>query len=267
MSFEKDGFLSSDIDRWILSHRDQHRAWFDLAYYLNRVAVSIIKLIVVKPDENATLVASLLFMRGLSSFESAILLAERGLSQDARTLVRGCFETAFYLGALRNDPAFVEDLVRDDADRRGKLARALTRLPDGSGLSEVHIETLRSFDASIKTSGTQPKPIGILAAAEKAKLVEIYETYYRGLSNDASHPSITALNRHAESSPDGDIIGLHWRPGSDDLADTVNNICTAGIYIVAYGNELFGSEEPPDGLSECWETYERLVDTAAHVSP
>ena len=51
---------------------------------------------------------------------------------------------------------------------------------------------------------------------------------------------------------------------NDDVAGPVNNNRTAGIYIVACGNEFFGGEDPPAGLSECWETYKRLVDEATH---
>jgi hypothetical protein len=51
------------------------------------------------------------------------------MTADARTLVRSCFESLFYLGAVLEDAAFVEALVSDDAERRGKLAKSLLGLP------------------------------------------------------------------------------------------------------------------------------------------
>ena len=262
MSFAEEGFLSRDVPDLIKAIRGTNRAWLDLAYALNRVAASFIAGLRVPAEDNVSFVASLLFMRGISSFESAVLLVERGLTQDAKTLARGCFETAFYLGALRKDPTFIDDLIRDDADRRGKIARALTKLPEDSGLDVSQINLLRAFDESIKASDIQPKAIGIFAAAERAELVDIYNTYYRGLSNDSSHPSITALNRYVESLPSGAIVNLKWLPNPTDLEDAANNICTAAIYIIAYANEFFGDGGTPQSLADAWQSYKGLVEAS-----
>jgi hypothetical protein len=52
-----------------------------------------------------------------------------------------------------------------------------------------------------------------------------------GLSNDAAHPSITSLNRHLKVNANEEVEGLNWGPDAADVADTMNNSCTAAIYL------------------------------------
>src|SRR5579872_3392462 len=108
MAAQSSGFLSPQIAIWIEKHRADNAGWFDLAEQLNRVAMQTIPIVVVPEQDNRSLLAALLFMRGACSFQSALVLAERGLTQDARTLVRSCFESVFWLGALRKDESFAE---------------------------------------------------------------------------------------------------------------------------------------------------------------
>lgn len=255
---------SSEISAQIRRNRNVHNAWFSLADKLSKSALLRSKEIVFPNSNDVDLVAALLFMRGVSSFQAAIVLAERGFAAEARTLVRGCFETAFYMGALYNDPAFLDDMVRDDADRRGKLARALMELPDESALEARQVEMLRRFDESVRMSGIRPKRIGIIDVAKRAGLEEIYHTYYRGLSNDASHPSIISLNRYVEV--DGELTGLRWRRDATGIDDTVNNICTAAIYIVYFANCLFAHGDSTAEFTRCWADYEALVDHASQAT-
>jgi hypothetical protein len=102
---EGQGFLSPEIAPWIGRHRTENRAWFSLAMDLNSLAHQELLLLEAPLEDNKALLAALLFARSLSSFQAAILLAERGMTQDARTITRSCFESVFCFGALRNDPS------------------------------------------------------------------------------------------------------------------------------------------------------------------
>lgn len=150
-------------------------------------------------------------------------------------------------------------LVVDDADRRRKIAKALLRLPADSGLSADQLEKLSRFITGIDESGIDARPVSIVEAARLAGLTEIYDTYYRGLSNDAAHPSITALNRHVEADSTNVIRGLRWGPDVSDVGDTVNSACTGCIYLVAWINDLFGLTDVGADLGRCWDEYKRLI--------
>jgi len=196
----------------------------------------------------------------LSSFQGALLLAERGMTQDARTLARGCFENVFLMGALRRDPTFAAAFVGDDSLRRAKIAKALLKLPNGSGLNAAHIEKLTRFMSNFENSGMSAKQINIADAARSAGLIDIYDTYYRGPSNDASHPSVTALNRHVEADERSMIVGLCWGPEVSDVQDTLSCVCTAAIYLIVLINESCGLDDLEDRMGGCWADYKRLIE-------
>jgi hypothetical protein len=259
-ALSEEGFLSPTISEWIKRHRVVNQRWFSLADDLNRVAMRLVPSLTVPPEDNNVFLAVLLFLRGLSSFQGALLLAERGMTQDARTLARGCFENVFLMGALRKDPAFAAAFVGDDAVRRSKIARALLKLPDNSSLDAAHIERLTRFVSNFESSGMSAKQINIADAARSAGLIDIYDTYYRGLSNDASHPSVTALNRHVEADELNTIVGLRWGPEVPDIQDTVSCVCTAAIYLIFWISEFCGFRDLEDRLGRCWADYKKLIE-------
>ena len=114
MTIDEQGFLSPEIAAWIGKHRAENRAWFSLAMDLNSVAQQELLLLEVPLEDSKAVLATLLFVRGLSSFQAAILLAERGMTQDARTIARSCFESVFCFGALRKDRDFLGKFEKHD---------------------------------------------------------------------------------------------------------------------------------------------------------
>jgi hypothetical protein len=93
MSIDEQGFLSPDMTAWIDKHRTENRAWFALATNLNSIAQRELLLLEPAAEDNQAIVAAQLFVRGLSSFQAAILLAERGMVLERRILrlTRGGF--------------------------------------------------------------------------------------------------------------------------------------------------------------------------------
>jgi hypothetical protein len=85
----EEGFLSPVISEWIKQHRLANQGWFSLADDLNRVAMRLMPSLIVPPEDDNVFLAVLLFLRGLSSFQGAVLLAERGMTQDARNARSG----------------------------------------------------------------------------------------------------------------------------------------------------------------------------------
>jgi hypothetical protein len=259
-TLSEEGFLSPEISEWIKRHRVAHQRWFALAGDLNRVAMRVIPRVTVPPGDNNIFLAVLLFLRGLSSFQGALLLSERGMTQDARTLARSCFESVFLMGALVRDKGVPNRIVGDDFARRAKIANALLKLPTGSGLDTTHIDKLSRFISSFEELDICAGQISIADAARSAGLIDVYDTYYRGLSNDAAHPSVTALNRYVEGDERDEIIGLRWGPEVSDVQDTVACICTAAIYLIVFVNEACGFADLEAQMGRCWTDYKKLVD-------
>jgi hypothetical protein len=259
-ALSKEGFLSPSISEWIKRHRVANRRWFGLAEDLNRVAMGLLPSLTLPPEDNNVFLAVLLFLRGLSSFQGALLLAERGMTQDARTLARGCFENVFLMGALCRDPSFAAAFVGDDSLHRAKIAKTLLKLPNGSGLNAEQIERLTRFMSNFENSGMSAKPVNIADAARSAGLIDIYDTYYRGLSTDASHASVTALNRYVEADERSMIVGLRWGPEVSDVQNTLRDVCTAAIYSIVLISESCGLDDLENRMGACWADYKKLIE-------
>jgi hypothetical protein len=221
-------------------------------------------LVNVSADDNQAFLTALLFMRGLSGFQGAILMTERGMTQEARTLARGCFETVFYLGALRKDSAFAGALVRDDASRKKKLANAILKSSDDPLESDL-TGKLENFLVRLAQTGLATESISIEGVAKLAGLAELYDTYYRGLSGDAAHPSVTSLNHHVEADEKRVIQGLRWGPDVSNVTveDTLMVAVTAVVHLIFLAKEILDRDDVAEGLDRCWEEYKRLIDEKA----
>jgi Family of unknown function (DUF5677) len=159
MSLETDGYLSPDINNWVTQHRAEHGSWFALADRLNRAAQRLMLAIVPNGDRQALLVL-LFYVRALSSFQGALILAEHGMTVEARTLARSCLESSFYLGAVSNDADFVDQLISSDTAHKKKVAQWLTS-PEAAvtELSEDQIKKLAEFLDRLKSSGAATESI------------------------------------------------------------------------------------------------------------
>ncbi len=251
MTIDEAGFLSPDVQAWIKKHWAENNAWFQLAEQINRVAMRQLTSLGVPANDDESLLKTLLFMRGLFAFQGAILLTERGMTQQARALIRGCFETLFYFGVLRQDASFVDDLKIDNEARRKKLANALLLSASASGDTNL-TQHLHNFVAKLDQLDTKLKSINIDQVAQRANLKDIYDVYYRSLSGEAAHVTVTSLSYYFD---DGE---LKWGPAQSDLEDTLVAACTAVLYFITWVNEMI-EEKVPQDLEECSSLYKKLI--------
>lgn len=224
LSFREAGFLESDEQARIAQIRQRHAPWFALIDRLNRLAMSV--LLVETPRVPEELYAATLFARAVTLFQGAVLMAERGMATEARTLVRGCAETAIALGCARLDKTFFAQLDEDYDKHRIAMANdLLERLPAGDpNISDRQREDLRATIAQISSEYTAPHPrrINWAAAAIVAAMTDLYLTVYRETSGDAAHVSLKALERHVALDARGDIDGLRFHPDIDGAAETLS---------------------------------------------
>ncbi|HKB97043.1 MAG TPA: DUF5677 domain-containing protein, partial [Rhizomicrobium sp.] len=147
-------------------------------------------------------------------------------------------------------------------NHKTKVARRLIAFgSEKSGLSTETTAKLTEFvEARKEDSGS---PIDLSALATKHRLGDIYDTYYRGLSGDAAHPTITSLNRHVVQDKDGWLSGLKWGPDADDVGDTIMAVCGVGMHLLWWAQEAFGSPDNRMEFEACWTTYKSLTDSVA----
>jgi hypothetical protein len=132
MSFEIDGFFSPDIEgfRRYVRSAEPYKSWFDYALDLNRIGFDLLRRATIDRNENALFTMYGLFVRTHQSFQAALLLSERGMIGDARTVLRSGVEGAIAINAILNDPSFVNELIEAHHLHQRKQARLLLNNPD-----------------------------------------------------------------------------------------------------------------------------------------
>jgi len=222
MPFELSGFLANHTT-WVAQIRQKHRPWFDLITKINRFAMSMLLREVPKVAEE--LFAAALYARSVGMFQGAILLTERGMAAESRTLVRACAETAIALGCSRRQKSFLEQLDEDHDKSRVAAANDLLGLPeDDPNLSSTQRADLQRLIAEIAARYEHPHPrrINWAIAASTAAMTDLYLTVYRQTSGDAAHVTLNSLNRHIVSDAAGNIMGFKFSPTLDGIADTLS---------------------------------------------
>jgi hypothetical protein len=242
MSFTDAGFLTSDDSAQIAQIRQRHASWFAFIDKVNRFAMSL--LLVERPRVREELFAATMFARAVTLFQGAVLMAERGMATEARTLVRGCAESAIALWGTRLDQTFIARLAEDDDKYRIATANdLLTNLPpDDPHISAEQRASLWGVIDEVSNRYTRPHPLRInwAVAAIKARLVPLYLTVYRRTSSDAAHVSLRALERHVAFDAQEEITGFCFQPDIEGVPNTL----TAAI-----GSLLHATEAKLYGLS------------------
>jgi hypothetical protein len=253
-------FLSNTIQTWIDRHRHDHKEWFALADELSELGHEMIPALQIPAGNVQVTLTALLFLRGLSNIQAVILLTERGMTPEARLLARSCFETVFYLGAVRKDTGVRDRLIKDDAYRRNGIAKGILQHSEMAELKPEIKEKLIQFQRQLQESDLGIAGFPIWEAADKAGLKPIYDTYYRGLSNDSAHPSISSLNHYVNVDAHGSMDALKWGPGVSNIADTLEQACVAALHLLVLGKEIVRSAEIDELLAKHWSEYKRLAE-------
>jgi Family of unknown function (DUF5677) len=263
MPFLDSGFLESD-DRSRVEHiRQRYAPWFDFIDRLNRLALSI--LFAETPRLRAELYVATLHARAITLFQGAVLMAERGMATEARTLVRSCAETAIAIGCSRLDPTFFAQLDEDYEKHRIALANDLLQnLPaDDPNITAEQRTGLRQLIADVSREYTSPHPrrINWAAAAVAANMIDLYMTVYRDTSGDAAHVSLKALERHVQTDEHDAIVGLRFHPEIEGLADTLSAAIASLLHATEAKLRGLSNAAAEDQLRALAREWNTLVET------
>jgi hypothetical protein len=265
MTIETEGFLSPDAARFIAEHRRNNPAAFALADALNRTGQKLMLGAEVRMEGGSLSeknLAQLLFVRVLSNFQGAILMAERGAIVEARTLARTCLETVFALAAaIRMDAVFIDRMVANEMGSKKKGANWLLARSNRSDFLQPESEA--DLQAFIDRLTSENEPTGAFASEDMARRGGLDDLYiiFRQLSSDAAHPMLEALNRYVDDSKGGLMPEILWGPrcGAAEISDTVALACCFLLAGAVALNEIASVPELGEALGGHFEAYKALA--------
>lgn len=268
--FRQLGFLSSATAALTSSIRQESGPWFELADRANETFQGI----AIRAAETCTgltagdpkVVTALLALRCASAVQGVLLLAERGMAVEARSLIRSLIENALCLGALHDQPTKFLDMLWKDSDAsrkaQGNFILAHNLVPGG----DAQRARLEDAIAAIE----KVRNLSIKEVSELSPLRRLYLSY-RVLSNDSSYPSARSLSRYLRTSGEGSgwmgyLIGPAKSKELDDsLLLLLQGLTAAGVAITQVVGDIVGNAAIGDLSVEMRSLAEksRLADEAS----
>jgi len=218
MSIDENGYLDSDIAEWIQKHRKEHGKLFSVCDAINFLAQDNLYKLKIHSDNVQEVVVALLYIRSLSTYQTSILLIERGLVAEARITLRTLLEILFKLRAISKDRDVAHAYVYEDEMFRKKFINKFKLLSEevkqAQGNPKVD-DLLQSItknigDKNIKERQTQ-------WYAQRAGLDDYYNSVY-SLFSSSVHVNARDLLELVLANETGQIKEILYGPaGAQDI--------------------------------------------------
>ncbi len=260
MSLDERGFLS-DLSYWIREARARFGRQFALVEGISGLGQRTLAKLDETPDTRQYRMGGAFYLRGLQSLQGAILMAERCMNVEARTLTRGSLESLFYLGAILKDAEFEKEIHKDSVKAMSVLANAHKKLAIEAGAMDTDTESYFAEALSVQDQGVKGLKLIMKEVAGKAGLSAVYESDYRGLSTDAAHPNIYSLSGHMDRDQEHNWTGLRWGPIAQldqSFAHTLILIAWTGILLIDQMNSIIDDESIRADVKRFFDEYTGL---------
>jgi hypothetical protein len=243
---------------------DRKAAWFAHARALHTAGLAIIseadRMTVGADVRDPKALALALLSRTLSNMNGATLMVETGLIVEARTLTRCCFENLLWIAELADRGAeFVTQMVEDEVvsrQGRGKMALSWSeRLEEAAPYEKGLRESLKQMSAKYPKS----KPIRHSKLGKTQGIDDSY-MWYRLLSGDAAHPSLSALSRYFVRQPNNvlELVVLPV-PNTKEEEDTLQFACQATLGVCVGTCQICTVPNAHQALSPLFDEFIELA--------
>ncbi|GAA0625309.1 hypothetical protein GCM10009422_22360 [Brevundimonas kwangchunensis] len=272
ISIRRDGFLSDAIASAVPSLREMNRPWFDFSTRANGVGQRIMNAAEVACIGHSThdpiCVATRLLIRSLSGFQAVVVLAERGMTLEADTLIRGLYENSLWLGYLHTAPAAAVEALRTDElhSQRGRDRAVLGQLDRTDAPDLVLKARLMERVAEVEQTLRGRRKLGIEALAAEGQSDDFY-AFYKMLSSGSAHPSFHSLSRHVEMNPDGTWSGHVTGPDGDGIKRTLTLGTQALLACLAAFNVTWPHAEGAGEVQQLLEEHLVLAGVGLGANP
>jgi hypothetical protein len=236
----ENGFLSTQLDGF-----EEHiaNAYADFYRYLLKASQFCQKLqykLTIHKNNSDEIIAAILFSRTLATYQAFILVAKRGMLEQAKMLLRCIFESLFPLVAISKHKGYSLKLIGSEEHERLKALNKLIRYHQRQAQNDPLIKNIREKADEVKEiiSKNNFKKIGIMRAAADAGLIDWYDTAYTLLSGTV-HASVRSLETSIVFDHELDLKELKNEPEIDGFENLFATALEAMKYAIAAISEIF----------------------------
>ena len=220
-SLEISGYLSEEISLWIKKHREKNSEWFTLCENINELSHSTMFTFNVHNEYLPELIVVTIYIRAMSNFQGAIIMAERGMINEAKSLLRCLLECMFAIVAIGKDKNVSNQFVFNDLLERKNLLMAYKR-NKGKGIPQHEdAPSLKEIDKHLQDIERQIKESKVMRLnnrdfAKKAGLEAIYDSEYKLLSGTI-HVNARDIEQYLKIDDNGKIKEILWGPDVQEI--------------------------------------------------
>lgn len=219
MIYEEEGFLSQEAERVACEAERRYKELFQVCREINRYAYERLKQFKVTTGDNQRMLAGILYVKAIETFQALFLLTLRGFREDTLVLQRVILETVYNLVICYEDWVFYCFYQRySDAKDKIFLTKMGLDYPDDvlPALKDfAKPEKISAAEIRLKGIKEQMEKFGLEAKftkkdlAKKANLLFTYSSVYWHSSHSA-HSSGLSLYSYMVTDGNGNIGGLKY---------------------------------------------------------
>ena len=256
MSIDELGFLSPEIELYRQSIRQRDAEFFNLIERAGRCCHAAKTKFQVHNRDGQEVCAVGLFLKITGDVEAATLLLERGLTSQARSLLRVAIEGSIILAKICEQYEFARVYAIVAEKERLKLIKGIKN-DERTGYENLRTEFTDSLVASIEATVAGQPTANLWQWANDVNMAPIYAGQYRLFSADV-HSGAVSLTKFFIMDDEGQMKGINWGPELEDacraeLIEAVRLLLTG----LALANKLFKVDVDTEA-NPIFEEYQRL---------
>lgn len=251
--YEK-GFLGTEINESISKIRDVHSDFFKLSDEFNSYCQKSMYKFDVHSKNKQEILVSTLFIRILNNYQAAILLAERGLMPQSRSLTRTLIDALFSLCAISKNEKYADDFIHEDQRSRLRFLNKYRELHGGLP-PEVNKEEIKSLEKELQDEiqNNEIKKKSFEQWSKDAGMHDWYLSAYSVLS-ESVHSKVKDLERYLVLDENNEIKEFRWGPDDHDIENLLMTLIQSMLTGLNCAFSLFDEKK----LSELESFQERL---------
>ena len=242
-SLEISGYLSEEIFLWIKKHREKYSEWFTLCENINELSHSTMFTFNVHNEYLPELIVASIYVRAMSNFQGAIIMTERGMINEAKSLLRCLLECMFAIVAIEKDKNISNQFTFDDLLERRNFMKAYKRnkgkgIPqheDAPSFKEID-KHLQNIEKQIKDN--KVKKLKKRDLAKKAGLETTYDSLYKYLSGTI-HVNVRDIEQYLKIDDNGKIKEILWGPDVQEIDFALLTAAETMLRIITAASSLF----------------------------
>jgi len=261
---KKHGFLSPNLPALIANIRKNGACQFAVAEAFNELGMCALRDINANPASQQEVLGDSLFGRVLTSFQSAIILCERGLLSDAATLIRSAAETAIILKAIAKDAEICRRLTLGMMHQERTLAQSWLHASQvNTVLNKDDIDTLKNRIDTIDRDYPAVKNMKDVAIkldvlADTYGSAALYHIVRRIDAGNAAHATLAALRRQVKNNSAVAGQGFKFGPDEEDLPATLSDALSVMSSALTSIYQRFPQVEHQDDFEKCLAAWRSL---------